>query len=101
MARYDCDTDIYVAAFYADEIHIKGGPESFNELPGMVLGVSVPHENVTWLATKVTEQVVEPKILIAPKKGKEVNNKQMQEEIMKALGNRGDFAIFQLKGFML
>ena len=30
---------IYVVAFYTDEIHVKGGPESFNGLPGMILGV--------------------------------------------------------------
>lgn len=92
---------IYVVAFYTDEIHVKGGPESFNGLPGMILGVAVPHENVTWFATKVTENNVEPKTLLAPQKGKTVNNKQMQEEIMKAIGNQGDFAIVQLKGLML
>lgn len=92
---------IYVVAFYTDEIHVKGGPESFNGLPGMILGVSVPHENVTWFATMVTEKTVEPKTLSAPKKGKEVNNKQMQAEIMKALGNQGDLALFELKGLML
>lgn len=92
---------IYVVAFYTDEIHVKGGPESFNGLPGMILGVSVPHENVTWFATAVTEKIVDPKILVAPKKGKEVNNQQMQEEIMKAIGNQGDLATVQLKGLML
>ncbi len=92
---------IYVVAFYTDEIHVKGGPESFNGLPGMILGVSVPHENVTWFATKVTEKIVEPKTLLALQKGKEVNNKQMEAEIMQAIGNQGDFAIVQLKGLLL
>lgn len=92
---------IYVVAFYTDEIHVKGGPESFNGLPGMILGVAVPHENVNWFATKVTENIVEPKTLLVPQKGKAVNNKQMHEEIMKAIGNQGDFAIVQLKGLML
>ena len=92
---------IYVVAFYTDEIHVSGGPESFNGLPGMILGVAVPHENVTWFATKVTERTIENKTIEPPKKGKEVNNKQIREEIMKAIGNQGEYAIVQLKGLLL
>ncbi|WP_316794042.1 GLPGLI family protein [Pedobacter frigoris] len=92
---------IYVVAFYTEDIHVSGGPESFNGLPGMILGVAVPHENVTWFATSVKEKIVDPKMLLAPKKGKEVNNKVMKEEIMKAIGNHGDFAIVELKGLLL
>lgn len=91
---------IYVVAFYSDEIHVSAGPESFHGLPGMILGVAVPHENVTWFATKVTE-TVEPKPLVPPKKGKEVNNKQLYDEIVKAISNVGDYAIMQLKGLLL
>lgn len=92
---------IYVVAFYTDRIHVSGGPESFNGLPGMILGVAIPHENVTWFATKIMEQAADPKKIIPPKKGKEVNNKQMHDEIMKAIGNQGDYAIVQLKGLLL
>ena len=108
IAGYNCRRangimldSIYVVAFYTDEIQVNGGPESFNGLPGMILGVAVPHENVTWFATSVKEQVIDPKTLSAPTKGKVVNNKQMEEEIMKALGNQGDLAIVQLKGLMM
>ena len=108
IAGYNCRRangimldSIYVVAFYTDEIHVNGGPESFNGLPGMILGVAVPHENVTWFATSVKEQVIDPKTLSAPTKGKVVNNKQMEEEIMKALGNQGDLAIVQFKGLMM
>jgi len=59
---------IYVVAFYTDKIHVSGGPESFNGLPGMILGVAVPHENVSWFATKITEQAVDPKKIMPPKK---------------------------------
>ncbi|HMI02204.1 MAG TPA: GLPGLI family protein [Pedobacter sp.] len=92
---------IYVVAFYTDRIHVPGGPESFNGLPGMILGVAVPHEHVSWFATKISEQAVDTKKIAPPKKGKEVNNKQMREEIMKAIGNQGDYAIVQLKGLLL
>ena len=46
---------IYVVAFYTEKIPISGGPESFSGLPGMILGLALPHENITWFATKVTE----------------------------------------------
>ena len=43
---------IYVVAFYTDEILAPGGPESFTGLPGMILGLALPHEHVSWFATK-------------------------------------------------
>jgi GLPGLI family protein len=49
---------IYVVAFYSDQIVVRGGPESFWGLPGMIMGVVLPHEYTTWYATKV---YLEPK----------------------------------------
>lgn len=91
---------IYAVAFYTDDIHVSGGPESFNGLPGMILGVAVPHENVTWFATKV---ILEPvaTVIIPPKKGKQVNNKQLIAEILKAISNYGDYTMTVLKGLIL
>jgi GLPGLI family protein len=45
---------IYVVAFYTGDIPVSGGPESFGGLPGMILQLTLPHENITWSATKVT-----------------------------------------------
>src|ERR1700733_3300010 len=44
---------IYVVAFYTDEIISSGGPESFSGLPGMILEIALPHQHVTWTATRV------------------------------------------------
>lgn len=44
---------VYVVAFYTDQIVVRGGPESFWGLPGMIMGVVLPHEYTTWYATKV------------------------------------------------
>jgi GLPGLI family protein len=92
---------IYVVAFYTDEIPVSGGPESFTGLPGMILGVALPHENVTWFATKVTEQTVENKALLPPKKGKPVNNKQLRETLNAAMKDWGNYAQAALKAFSL
>jgi len=45
---------IYVVAFYSTDILSSGGPELFNGLPGMILGLAIPDEHVTWFATKIT-----------------------------------------------
>jgi len=92
---------IYVVAFYTDEIHVSGGPESFNGLPGMILGVAVPHENVTWFAIKVTEGPIDSKTLVSPKNGKTVNNKQLYDDLLTKIKGAGDYAIVLLKGLLM
>lgn len=66
---------IYVVAFYAEKIPVSGGPELFSGLPGMILMVALPHENIIWTATKVTDAAIPTNQIAAPKKGKPVNNK--------------------------
>jgi GLPGLI family protein len=92
---------VYVVAFYTDEIPVSGGPESFSGLPGMILGVALPHENITWFATKVTDVTVSPAAIAPPTKGKPVNNKQLYTTLMSALKDWGDYAQLSLKAFLL
>ena len=81
---------IYVVAFYTDQIPVSGGPESFAGLPGMILEVALPHENVIWRATKVNENTVPETAIIAPKKGKPLDNKGLLETLQSVFKNRGD-----------
>jgi len=92
---------VYVVAFYTDEIPVSGGPESFNGLPGMILGVALPHENITWFATKVTEKTVDDKAMLQPKKGKPVNNKELRKTLEAAMKDWGNYAQASLKAFSL
>ncbi len=71
---------VYVVAFYTDDIHFSGGPEWFGGLPGMILELALPHDNVTWRATKVTAAA--PNIN-PPKKGKVISNKELDDLINK------------------
>jgi GLPGLI family protein len=80
---------IYVVAFYTDEILTSGGPESFSGLPGMILGVALPHEHVTWFATKVEAASVSDTQLTAPVKGKKVNNAALLQTIKSSLKDWG------------
>ena len=97
IAGYNCRRanglmmdSIYVVAFYTDKIPVSGGPESFSGLPGMILQVALPHENVIWRATKVTEAEVPPGVITVPKKGKALNNKQLVETLRSLYKNRGN-----------
>jgi GLPGLI family protein len=92
---------IYVVAFYTDEIPVSGGPESFSGLPGMILGVALPHENVTWFATKVTDVTVQESALKVPNKGKPVDNKKLRATLESALKSWGDYAQSSYKAFLL
>jgi len=68
---------IYVVAFYTDAITTTGGPESFTGLPGMILGIALPHEHITWFATKIyTENIIDAN-LVPPAKGKKVTNTEL------------------------
>ncbi len=44
---------IYIIAYFTEEILSQSGPESFRNLPGMILGVAIPHEHISWFATKL------------------------------------------------
>jgi GLPGLI family protein len=60
IAGFDCKKaitkiadSVVVVAFYTDEILVKGGPESFNGLPGMIMGIAIPRLSLTLFATKI------------------------------------------------
>jgi len=91
---------IYVVAFYTEKIHISGGPESFNGLPGMILEVAVPHENIIWVATKVTDMPIVANAIQEPKKGKVVTNIGLKTTLLNLTKDWGDNAQFYLKGFL-
>ena len=108
IAGYNCRRanaiildSIYVVAFYTDQIPVSGGPESFSGLPGMILGVALPHENITWFASKVTDAAVPANTLVAPTKGKAMDVKGFRAFVTDALKNWGDYAKSALKAFML
>jgi len=92
---------IYVVAFYTDEIPLSGGPESFTGLPGMILGVALPHENATWFATKVTDMTIPESQLKIPTKGKQVNYPSLVTTLKTALKSWGEYAQSYFKVFLL
>lgn len=74
---------IYIVAYYAEEIPARGGPESFNGLPGMILGVALPHEHITIFAKRVDKQAVAPETwkLHEQARSVPVDNKQYRKSM--------------------
>ena len=68
---------VYVVAFYTDKIPVSGGPESFGGLPGMILQLVLPHENVTWIATKVEDSDLPANSVMPPTGGTIINFKEL------------------------
>ena len=108
IAGYNCRRanalvmdSVYVVAFYAEEIAVSGGPESFSGLPGMILGLALPHDHVTWFATAVTDVPVADDKLKIPTKGKAVNNKQLYDILKSALKSWGKSANQTFKWAMM
>ena len=83
-----CDS-VYVVAFYTDEIAVSGGPESFNNLPGMILGLAIPRLYTTWFATKV--ELTEPPAadFNIPPKGKKITQQNLQTVLQRSLKDWG------------
>lgn len=106
IAGYECRRanaivldSVYVVAYYTIQIPFSGGPESFTGLPGTILGLAMPHENMTWFATKVTEIPVSEKDLAPPAKGKPTDNKELNKTLLEALKNWGKWARKTLQAY--
>lgn len=80
---------VFVVAFYTDEIVAPGGPESFNGLPGMILGVVIPRLYTSWYATKVELSGIKETAIAPPKKGKTTDYKGMEKTVQNSLKRWG------------
>ncbi len=90
---------VFVFAFYTDQIVTHGGPESFQGLPGMILGIAIPRLHATWFATKLELAEIKENILVAPKKGKKTTVSDLHQtlkEVMKNWGRRRDQNMWQV-----
>ncbi|MES2457042.1 MAG: GLPGLI family protein [Bacteroidota bacterium] len=89
IAGYECrkaigkiNDTITVVAFYTDEILLKGGPEGFSGLPGMILGIAIPRLNTTWFATRVDGFANPSDQIAAPLKGKKTESGKELDKLL-------------------
>lgn len=97
IAGYNCrkavgrvyDT-LYVVAFYAEELVIKGGPEGFSGLPGMILQLAIPRMNSVWTATKIELAAVDESEIVPPAiKGKPQTKEEQMNKLKKLAKDQG------------
>ena len=92
---------IFVVAYYTDEIMISGGPESFNGLPGMIMGLVINRLHTTWYATKIQENGVNAKDIAPPKSGKKTNNEKLLEVLKSSMKIWGADAVSNIWAAMI
>lgn len=81
-----CDS-VVVVAFYTDQIPLQAGPENFNGLPGMIMGLAIPRLAATWFATKM--ELVNDPIPFPKTKGKKVVWSDINKELSNGLKQWG------------
>lgn len=82
---------VYVIAFYTEAIIATGGPEGFNGLPGMILGIVMPRLNLTYFATKVENYLPVANDIVAPTKGDKKTYKELNETLYESLKKWGEY----------
>jgi GLPGLI family protein len=92
---------VYVVAFYTDQIPVSGGPESFAGLPGMILQLALPHENVSWIATKVEDLDLPINSVLPPKGGTIINFKELIDKLKNVFKSNTKSEAADLKAFLL
>ncbi len=82
---------VVVVAFYTDEILVRGGPESFNGLPGMIMGIAIPRLSLTLFATKLElNNTGVPLKIPTEKKSNYTHRKDVLNEIEKGVMRMGN-----------
>jgi GLPGLI family protein len=92
---------VYVVAFYTDRIPVSGGPELFGGLPGMILQLALPHENVSWMATKVEEVELPGNSILPPTGGSIVNLNELIDKLKSVYKDSTKNTFEYLKPFLL
>lgn len=85
---------VYVIAFYTDQIPLSGGPLSFANLPGMIMGLAIPRMNFTIMATKLEMMEPKPEKMVPPSSSrwKKSNYAGLLESLRKSnLSNWGNY----------
>jgi GLPGLI family protein len=83
---------VYIIAFYTDQITVSGGPLSYCNLPGMILGVAIPRTNLSIFATKVELMDPRPEKLMPPTgRMKKTDYKALNVTLQKAMSDWGNW----------
>ena len=90
--------EVEVIAWYADAINSPVGPESFGQLPGVILQLDV-NDGVTVYTAKEVKKTVDPKELKEPKKGKVVTREEYMKMMSDLMGGQGGQGNMRVRSF--
>jgi GLPGLI family protein len=79
--------EVEVIAWYADDIISPVGPESYGQLPGVIMLLDVDNGATVYTATEV-KKTVDQKELKEPKKGKIVTRQEYSKLMMDMMSNQ-------------
>lgn len=80
--------EVEVVAWFADEILSPVGPESYGQLPGVILQLDIDNGTTVFNATEV-KKTVDMKELKEPKKGKTVTRQEFSKMMAEMMSNMG------------
>jgi GLPGLI family protein len=93
IAGYNCRKAIWqpndsthIYAWFSYDITASTGPETFNGLPGTILGVATEDGGIIYFAKKVEIYDPEASIFVTPKKKKTYSTAELQAELEKRWG---------------
>lgn len=95
IAGYNCRRangitadSVYVVGYYSNEIPIDGGPESVRGLPGLILGLVVPSQHISYFASQVeiSNNVVIDKKLFENTKTKRMTRQELAKMMSETFG---------------
>ncbi|HMU09322.1 MAG TPA: GLPGLI family protein [Ferruginibacter sp.] len=75
-----------VVAWYSEEIPVASGPEQFNGLPGMILGLDANKGEIVFTA-KTLDKKIDRKNLKVPAKGKKISHADFIAKQKEVMGN--------------
>ncbi|MEO6251996.1 MAG: GLPGLI family protein [Ferruginibacter sp.] len=76
-----------IVAWYCEEIPVAGGPDQFNSLPGMILGIDANKGEIVFTAISLDKKADTKKIK-APTKGKKITNADFVAKQKELFGNQ-------------
>lgn len=85
-----------IVAWFTPQIPVAVGPNNLGQLPGAILEVDFNHGEQTIVMTSVQLKTLDKDSIVAPKKGKEVTEAEMDDIIekkMKEMGGQGGTVI--------
>ena len=86
--------EMEVVAWFADNIVSPVGPESYGQLPGVILELDIDNGRTVYTAKEI-KATVDAKELKEPKKGKVVTQEEYRKLIQQMMQNQGGPAMFR------